>query len=57
MSYIFIVFFRFFKLDIDTLLWTKHSSISLQEASSVEENEPVEGIAHHHINFKVKGMT
>lgn len=35
----------FFYLDIDSLLWTKHSSITgLQEASSVEENEPVEGM-------------
>ena len=37
--------FIFFCLDIDSLLWTKHSSITgLQEASSVEENEPVEGM-------------
>ena len=32
--------------DIDSFLWTKHSSISLQEASSVEENEPVEGMCN-----------
>jgi len=28
--------------DIDSLLWTKHS-VSLQEASPIEENEPAEG--------------
>ena len=35
--------FKFGLLDIDSLLWTKHSSVSLQEASPDEENEPNEG--------------
>jgi len=40
-------FFCSFLSDIDSLLWTKHSSILSQEASSVEENEPVEGMQNN----------
>ncbi|XP_057379159.1 SPARC-related modular calcium-binding protein 2-like isoform X2 [Daphnia carinata] len=50
--------------DIDSLLWTKASSISLQEASSVEENEPVEAndcysdreAAQEEVDHGAKGM-
>ena len=39
----FFFFFEFQCADLDSLLWTKHSSVSLQEASPDEENEPSEG--------------
>lgn len=40
-------FFCFFSSDIDSLLWTKHSSILSPEVSSVEEIEPVEGMPNN----------
>lgn len=40
-------FFCFFSSDIDSLLWTKHSSILSPEVSSVEEIEPVEGMQNN----------